>query len=64
MHKYDNNFHFLVLNIFGQINISAAGSGSFSGQMLLVRIVENNKNYVYFRSGQVNDELCPAGLGK
>ncbi len=27
------------------------GSGVVSGKMLLVRIIENNKNYAYFRSG-------------
>ena len=28
-------------------------NGAFSGKMLLVRIIENNKIYTYFRSGQV-----------
>ena len=27
------------------------GSGALSGKMLLVRIIENNKNFVYFRAG-------------
>ena len=29
------------------------GSGAHSGKMLLVRIVENDKIYAYFRAGQV-----------
>ena len=27
------------------------GSGALSGKMLLVRIVENNKIYAYFKAG-------------
>ena len=33
--------------------------------MLLVWIIDNKKNYIYFGSGQVNkSQLSPAGLGK
>ncbi len=28
-----------------------SGSGALHGKMLLVRIIENNKLYAYFRSG-------------
>ena len=30
---------------------SFLGSGALPGKMLLVRIIENNKIYAYFRSG-------------
>ena len=34
-------------------NQSNVGSGALNGKMLLVRIIENNKIYDYFRSDKV-----------
>ena len=44
-HEYYNTIlvRSLIINLFG--------SGAFSGKMLLVRIVENNKFDAYFRAG-------------
>ncbi len=34
-----------------EMKVSFVGSGALSSKMLLVRIVENNKIYAYFRAG-------------
>ncbi len=34
-----------------QILIQKSGSGALSGKMLLVRIIVNNKIYIYFKAG-------------
>ncbi len=39
-------------------NIKIFGSSALSGEMLFVRIVENNRMDDYFRTGWVN--VCPA----
>ena len=43
----NNKLGVIIINICGNFY----GSGALSGKMLRARIVENNKNYAYFRSG-------------
>ncbi len=46
------------------IKIYIFGSDALPSQLLLVRIIEDNKIYVYFISGKVNISLAQKGNGE